>query len=361
MNPPRRKVAARLSLGLAALGTLALAGVGVWAVYAYGGPKEVRASGPSDPPASGRKPFLLAHVDIEGGVVPLHPVAVNRVVEVPVKEYEAVKKGKKLLQLDDRDAQEQLARAKAALHGAQQQVSVARNLAEQHGHQVETQQELIKVREADAKTAEAAAAFAAFAVKSGTRPQVEADVDQRRYEAAKATVQAEKTRLAALKALKPDLQVKRAEEDVVAAEADVRRAEHGIEDYQVLAPSDGQVLRVQTAVGEMLGPNARQVAFWFRPDSAGLIVRAEVEQEFAGEVTANMPVEIVDDVRAGGVKWTGKVRSVSNWFTHRRSQVMEPYQFNDVRTLECIIDDVRATDGGALPRIGQRVRVTKKS
>jgi hypothetical protein len=56
----------------------------------------------------------------------------------------------------------------------------------------------------------------------------------------------------------------------------------------------------------------------------------------------------------------GKVLSVSNWYSPRRSMVMEPLQYNDIRTLECLIE-VDASPANQNPenmlRIGQRVRV----
>jgi hypothetical protein len=46
---------------------------------------------------------------------------------------------------------------------------------------------------------------------------------------------------------------------------------------------------------------------------------------------------------------------MSDWYTHRRSILLEPSQQNDVRTLECIVE----VDPGQPPvRIGQRMRVT---
>jgi hypothetical protein len=45
---------------------------------------------------------------------------------------------------------------------------------------------------------------------------------------------------------------------------------------------------------------------------------------------------------------------ISDWYTHRRSIVQEPLQFNDVRTLECII---QIDPHAQMPKIGQRVRV----
>jgi len=56
-----------------------------------------------------------------------------------------------------------------------------------------------------------------------------------------------------------------------------------------------------------------------------------------------------------GPGWRGKVLRVSDWCTHRRSMLQEPLQFNDVRTLECI---VQLDPGQPTPRVGQRLRVT---
>lgn len=65
------------------------------------------------------------------------------------------------------------------------------------------------------------------------------------------------------------------------------------------------------------------------------------------------PALLEDDVSDGRV-WRGKVRHVSGWFTQRRSIIQEPKQFNDVRTLECVI---ALEPGQPSLRIGQRLRV----
>jgi hypothetical protein len=63
----------------------------------------------------------------------------------------------------------------------------------------------------------------------------------------------------------------------------------------------------------------------------------------------------VQDDSTGAGDWHGKVQRVSDWYSQRRSILLEPLQFNDVRTLECIVilDPNQATT----LRIGQRVRV----
>jgi len=87
-----------------------------------------------------------------------------------------------------------------------------------------------------------------------------------------------------------------------------------------------------------------------------LIVRAEVEQEFAGRVAVGQKALVQDDATGGG-SWRGQVKSLSGWYSHRRSMLLEPLQFNDVRTLECIVTLDPDQDLTQL-RIGQRVRVT---
>jgi multidrug resistance efflux pump len=112
------------------------------------------------------------------------------------------------------------------------------------------------------------------------------------------------------------------------------------------------VLRLSAAVGGLAGPQSPRPAVDLCPDVPRL-VRAEVEQAFAGRVAVGQVAVIEDDVQAGA-SWRGRVRHLSDWYTHQRSVLQEPLQFNDVRTLECLVD----LDPGQPPlRIGQRVRV----
>ena len=84
------------------------------------------------------------------------------------------------------------------------------------------------------------------------------------------------------------------------------------------------------------------------------IVRAEAEQEFARSLTIGQSASIRDDSSGEG-SWTGHVIRISDWYTQRRVIMPEPLQYNDVRTLECIIE---MDAGQPALRIGQRVRVT---
>jgi hypothetical protein len=106
-------------------------------------------------------------------------------------------------------------------------------------------------------------------------------------------------------------------------------------------------------MGETLSTQPKLPAIEFCPQ-APRVIRAEVMQEWAGRVKEGQAAIIEDDTRAG-IHWQGKVKHISDWYTHRRSMLQEPFQYNDVRTLECIVS---VDPGGPPLRIGQRVRVT---
>jgi multidrug resistance efflux pump len=123
-----------------------------------------------------------------------------------------------------------------------------------------------------------------------------------------------------------------------------------------VAPSDGTVLRVHVNPGEILGPSPTRPAIEFLAKGA-LIVRGEVLQEWANRVKIDQDVEITDDTYQGPT-FKGKVYALSPWFTQKRNLIIEPFTYNDVRFLECL---VKVTSEGELPlRVGQRVRVKIK-
>src|SRR5262249_47277949 len=118
------------------------------------------------------------------------------------------------------------------------------------------------------------------------------------------------------------------------------------------APAKGKILRILVNTGDLLVAQPKQAAIQFCPE-APRIIRAEIEQEYASRVALGQ-VALIKDDSAADTEWTGKVTRLSDWYTHRRLILQEPLQFNDVRTLECIIE---LSPSKKPPRIGQRVRV----
>jgi multidrug resistance efflux pump len=172
----------------------------------------------------------------------------------------------------------------------------------------------------------------------------------------KATVKANEVALEILKLSDPQPLVDRARADVDAKEAQRDLAHQAVVECDLCAPSDGEVLRLFAVPGDVLSSQPRQPAVQFCPNLPR-IIRAESIQEFAGKIQKGQLAFVEDDTRSAVVQWKGKVERVGDWFGPRRSVILEPFQSNDQRSLECIIS---LEPGGPPLRIGQRVRVTIK-
>jgi multidrug resistance efflux pump len=309
----------------------------------------------ADPPGGPTRAVCFGHVDVKDGLTPLYPTQLGQVVVVHVQEQEVVAKGRPLFAVDARQAKELVSQAEADLKAAELQREQARNLEKQHQMAVLAQQKAhqARVEEANAETIKAR-----IARRQATAKAIDEDLALAAEAAALArtrAAEAEDEKLKALREQKPELEVQRAEQNVLAREARLRAARQGVDECTVRAPVDGMVLRLNVTVGETLGANPQRPALLFCP-SGPRYIRAEVLQEFASRVTVDQTAVIEDDTRSGQ-KWQGKVVRLSDWYSHRRSMLLEPLEYNDVRTLEALIEIDPATP----LRIGQRVRVTLES
>jgi multidrug resistance efflux pump len=299
------------------------------------------------------KASCFGYVDVEQGVAPLYPVEHGRVVEVMTKEGAAVESGAPLFRVDDTMAKLRLREAKDGLAAAEARLAQARSLPDQHKSKIAAQEAAIEAAREEAAAARKQRDKAHnFFSKNLGGSQEDVDAADALVRKAEAGVRAREAELDGLKTVDPQILVKLAEQDVDAKRTDVEKAELGVKECTVSAPAKGTVLRLSVSAGEVLGPTPHQPALVFCPD-ARRIVRAEIEQEFADHVAVGQTAAIQDDATLAG-SWTGKVVRMSDWYTHRRSVLIEPLQYNDVRTLECIIE---LPAGQAPLRIGQRVRV----
>ncbi len=331
--------------------TLSFIGVG-WGKWHFPDGGTSSSPVPREPELMPRRAVCFGFVDTERGVIPLCPLQPGRVLTVEAQDNQDVKKGAVLLRIEDTLARETLDEAEADLVSAQTQLTMAQLLKGQHEKQIEGQKAALQARlhelaGARIKQAEAQRLAKNDLVRNDTVPLAEEAV-----KALEAAVAGEKAKLEALKEIDPNLAVIRAEQDVKVREARVRKAKFGLKECVVTAPCDGTVLRLLATVGEALGTNPVRPAVNFCP-AGKRIVRAEVEQEFANRAVPGTTALIQDDTRTSPL-WKGKVVRVSDWYTQRRSILLEPLQFNDVRTLECLIE----LDPSTPPlKIGQRVRV----
>jgi multidrug resistance efflux pump len=277
----------------------------------------------------------------------------GRVIEIAATEDQTVKVGTALLRLDDTLAQARLREAEADLSASRDQLTQAESMVAQHALKVRQQEAAVKAVRARLEAARRIAERKQEIAKTGNGSNAEAQAAEAAVHEVEAVLEAEETKLKEAKLVDPQLALHRARAEVQAREARVTQARKGVEECTVRAPNDGTVLRVQARVGMLLSPQSPQPPILFCPNEER-IVRAEVEQEFGGQVAVGQEALIHDDSNLNTI-WHGKVLRVSDWYSHRRSMIQEPFQFNDVRTVECVI----SLDANQPPlRIGQRVRVT---
>lgn len=341
----------RLSVWLVGVLALSSAALTVWALTSY-----AETPAPAAPAAHSDLHYaFLGYADLEQGVTPLYPLQPGRVVKVFVHDGDEVEADAPLFALDAKAAQDLIDEAEADLGDAKLQLEQARKLPEQHEQQLDAQRQAVDARKQEAAAAHAKADEARRLNQSETKAVSDADAAAAaaQAKAADAATAGEEAKLRLLDLDDPTTGVRRAENAVKAKEATLRKAQLGLRECTVWAPVKGRVERVQVGLGEALGPNPQVPALMFAADGPR-IIRTEVEQEWANHVALNMTAS-VEDFSGNGPAWHGHVTRLSDWYTHRRSILMEPLQFNDVRTLECI---VTLDPGQPPPRIGQRVRVT---
>jgi multidrug resistance efflux pump len=301
---------------------------------------------------------VAAYGDVVGGMRQLYPILAlpNHVKEVKIHENETVAKDAVLLTMDDMLARTTLARAEADLENAQAQLEQAKQAPAGHDFKIKGQEQAIAAKKDELSTAQ-------NRLKRAQRLRAkELGVDQEDLDAADLLVKSlehavavEELKLEGLKLVDPNLDVTRAEKQVKDKQAVRDQAQYMLDQCVLKAPVDGTAVRVTVNAGDLLGPQPHQAAILFCPNTPR-ILRGEVYQEFAGRVSVGQSATIQDDTTSSG-SWHGKVTRLSDVYTQRRSIVHQdqPFQLNDVRIRECIIE----LDPGQPPiSINQRMRVT---
>jgi len=296
-------------------------------------------------------------VDIEEGLTFLHPAQPGRVASVWVKEGDEVHEGDLLLSMDNQVAKKQLDEAQGALDIAQIKLQEAQDKLPKKW-QIAIEKQKLALAGAKSKLA-AAESTLKMQQELHKNRQISDDqlaVYQHEAKWLEAQMKGHEQALTELTDLgDPAALIEQARADVKVKQAKRDQAHVAFVECDVYAPAAGVILRLFATPGDALTSQPRQPAVQFCPHSPR-IVRAEILQEWANKVAVGQVALIEDDTRAG-TQWKGKVARVSGWFTHRRAILLEPFQYNDVRTLECIIE---LEPGGPPVRIGQRVRATIK-
>ncbi|HZV04366.1 MAG TPA: HlyD family efflux transporter periplasmic adaptor subunit [Gemmataceae bacterium] len=346
-----------------------LAGVGgagwmanhFWSKSSHSPDAGSREGEPPDGYDSGKEGVVCTgYVDLEHGIRSLAPLRPGRVAAILANENEHVKAGTPILQLDDEDAKLLIEAAESAMTAAQIQVEEACKLEEQQ-----------RARLAQQQAALAAAGFRLDAARQMLRhkenqlkdklvPDEEVKATRAEVKALEQQERAEQEKRAELKTFDPALAVRKAKAKLESARIQRNQARRQLDECTLKAPTAGTVQHIAVGVGDIVTANPMQPIrgtgvspiVRFHPDEP-LLVRAEVDQEFADRVQVGQPAVIRDDARSG-VSWRGKVQRVAGWYEHHRPATQDPAAFTDVRTVECLL----SIDPGQPPlRLGQRMRV----
>jgi multidrug resistance efflux pump len=314
---------------------------------------------------------MFGNVDIDNGVglLPVSPETFCKVLKVKVKEGDVVKKGDTLLECDTelakltvQEAQNALEEAKGALKVADGQLKNADEYIRAHDYLIEVTEKNVAAKalllegyqkdlEEKRKRAE----------KFGANDP-DLQVAEKKLASAQKELDGERVKLEGLQKVRPNSKKDQAQGAVYQATAAVsgRKAQldkalYGLKLMNLKSPIDGKIDRSMATEGIIFGPQSKMPAFYLQSDGA-LIVRAEVDQEWASRVAKGLEAEIEDDNNSEQ-KWTGKVIRVSDCFLPKRTNngIPEALALNESRVLECIISiDAKP---GFIPRYGQRVKV----
>jgi len=294
----------------------------------------------------------LGYADVATGISSLVPLQAGVVKEVLVKEGDWVKDGAELVRVDDRMQRLRVTEGRAALDAATTGVKQAEEVKRQYQGQVEQQQAAV-----DAVRFRLAAAQALLRHKQQLRNSelisaAEVTAAEEQVKELQAMEQGEQAKLNEVRDRKVDLTIDRARAEVEAAQARLDQALQAQKECVLLAPQPGTVLRLLANTGDVVGGSTRQPALQFAPDGP-ILIRAEVDQEFANRVAMHRSATVIDDTDPK-LRWTGTVTRIGRWFAPRRLAPPEGASAGSPLALECIITLDPSPNP---PRINQRVRV----
>ena len=298
----------------------------------------------------------MGRVDVPGMLISLEPSMAGRVVEISdmISEGKSVRKGDFILKLDDSAAVSRRTSATAAVQLADVSVRQAELDADRFPKQIAARKILLSATAA--RLVSARKGLEQRKLQSGVTPIGKAEMEAMESQVTEMELMesAEQAQVADLQRLNPQLSVEAAKARKNAAQADWELAEKAVQECVLNAPTDGRILRMQATVGGNLMPGGYSPAIVFAPTSGGMVIRAEIDQEFLGRVKEGQKAEMQDENRVDAKVYTGTVQRLSRWVAQKRSMILDPGELNDVRTVECLIAFDTPPDDLF---IGQRMRV----
>jgi HlyD family secretion protein len=226
-------------------------------------------------------------IEAAGRNIQINPPIPGQVTEIFIKENDIVKKGDKLLQIDDREqrakiisAEANTIRAQANLATAQADISTQMAAEQSALANVEQLEALLADSEQILKSNEKLYESGVIAYLTYSSSLKAHDAAKARVEQAKAQVQQARAILNSAKA-----RITEAEANLKVLNAQRNELLVTLQRLTVSAPQDGKILQVNMRLGEMLGSNLLQPAI-ILGETDSLQVRVDVDEVNAARVSA---------------------------------------------------------------------------
>ncbi|KIY42772.1 DSBA oxidoreductase [Pseudomonas sp. 10-1B] len=245
---------------------------------------------------------------VRGQVTIIGPQLSGYIVDVPVHDFQFVKAGDLLVQLDDRIYKQRLAQAIAQLQ--QQQAALANNLQQRNSAEATIAQRQAAIGDAAAQAAKAKADLGRNQALVNDGSVSRRDLDLARASEAAAVANLAQAR-AALEIARQDREtvvVNRAalEASVENAKAAVELARIDLDNTRVTAPRDGQLGQIGTRLGAYVNSGAQLMALV--PDTLWVI--ANMKETQMANVRIGQPVSFTVDA-LNHLKLRGHVQQIS--------------------------------------------------
>jgi HlyD family secretion protein len=295
----------------------------------------------------------LGRVEPRSGETRIAAPVPARVAEVLVKANEEVFAGELLVRLDDEEALARVAAAEAAVALRKR----ARNDQSTPAGSAERRKAEDAVADSERAVADARAELDRVAARKRAGNASQADLDAARSTLSRAQdgLRDQRDALAKLRAASGTALPSRLEGELNVARAELTLAQAALEKTRIRAPIDSTVLQVGAKAGELAVP-ASEPALVVLGDVSGLRVRAEVDEQYLGQVRVGQRV-LMRAAAFRGQEFEGKVASIARIVGPGRINARGPRKFNDVDVLEVVVD---LTDAGPLV-VGAQIDVFFRS
>ena len=306
----------------------------------------------TQPESAPKQHSIFAVGRIEGASleIGLRPELAGRIAEMPVHEGDQVRKGAVLFRLDDSQYRQEVALADAGV--ALAKAELERLVDGAHKQERAEANALCQAKMAELEHAKSDWRRVQKLLVSRVVSQEEADLRRSQVASLDKEVQAAKAHNELLDAPARNDEIHIRLAQIQAAQARLELAKVQFDHAQVCAPCDGQILKADVAVGELVGPNSAEPAV-VMADLSSYRVRTYVEELDAPRVQVGMTAIVTADGMPGK-QFHGRVSRLSPRMVPKQMSSDRPSERLDTKTREVWI----TLEPSSALVVGLRVDVT---